>query len=114
MSERSRNRCPHCGLPALPAWRKLALGPTARARCRRCGLAVGVAPGRALVALLPCLAVVAAVTLGWIARPPAMVAAGLAAIGATALLHLAWVPLVRRGLTDAQAVRAAHARWGAP
>jgi DNA-directed RNA polymerase subunit RPC12/RpoP len=37
------NRCPHCGeAPCLPLWRKLALGPAGSARCRVCGLRVGV------------------------------------------------------------------------
>ena len=99
--------CPHCGLQAFGAWRKLALGAAARARCGRCGLAVGVAPLPALAALIPCLAVVAAALLRWITSPVSLAALGAAAIGITSAIHLA-LPLVPRGLTDARAVRAAR------
>lgn len=101
--------CPHCGLRAFGAWRKLALGAAARARCGHCGLAVGVAPLPALAALLPCLAVVAAALLRWVTSPVALATLGVAAIAITSAIHLA-LPLVPRGLTDARAVRAARER----
>lgn len=103
-----RLRCPHCGLAALPAWRKLLLGPAGRVPCRRCGLAVGVAPGPAVLALLPCLLVVAAALTGGGRRPLLLVAATVLALATTGVLHLMSVPLVRRQLTDAAAVRRAQ------
>ena len=102
--------CPHCGLPALPAWRKLALGPAAKAACRRCGLAVGVAPWPALVSLAPCAAVVLAVAAGWLTRPATTIACGLAAIAVTCVAYLTAVPLVPRQRTDMKAVRAARSQ----
>ena len=92
----------------MPAWRKLALGPAAKTACRRCGLAVGVAPLPALASLLPCAAVVLAVSAGWLTRPVTMILCALAAVALTSLAHLALVPLVPRQLTDAKAVQAAH------
>lgn len=100
--------CPHCGLQALPAWRKLLLGPASRTACRRCALAVGAAPGPAVLALLPCLAVVAMALSGAVRPPLLLVAAALLAVLTTAVLHLISVPLVPRQLTDAAAVRRAR------
>jgi hypothetical protein len=102
--------CPHCGLQAFGAWRKLALGPAGRARCARCGLAVGVAPLPALAALTPCLAVVAIVLLRWVTEPLPLIGLGAAAVGITGAIHLRALPLVPRQLTDARAVRAARER----
>lgn len=102
--------CPHCGLPALSAWRKLLLGPAARVRCRRCGLAVGVAPLPALASFVPAALLVVAVLAGWMTRPATMVAAAALAIGFSALLYVTVVPLVPRQLTDARAVRSARDR----
>lgn len=102
--------CPHCGLWAMPAWRKLALGPSAKVACRSCGLAVGVAPLPALAAFTPCMLVVLAVTLRWMTRPLPMILAGVAAIAVTCYAYLLAVPLVPRGFTDARAVRAARER----
>jgi hypothetical protein len=106
----SQLTCPHCGLRAMPAWRKLALGPSAKVACRSCGLAVGVAPLPALVSFVPCAVVVLAVTLRWMTRPVPMVVAGAAAIAVTGWAYLLAVPLVPRGFTDARAVRAARER----
>lgn len=105
--------CPHCGLLAMPAWRKLALGPAATASCRSCGLAVGVAPLRALASFTPSAVLVLAVSVGWLTQPVAMVAGAVVAVAATSLAYLVAVPLVRRQLTDAQAVRAARLRAAA-
>lgn len=102
-----RLRCPHCGLAALPAWRKLLLGPAGRTPCRHCVLAVGVAPGPAVLAWLPCLLVVAVALSGGGRRPLLLVAATVLAVATTSVLHLVSVPLVRRQLTDAAAVRRA-------
>ena len=101
--------CPHCGLQAFGAWRKLSLGPAGRARCACCGLAVGVATLPALAALAPCLAVVPIVLLRWVTAPLALVGLGATAIGITSAIHLL-IPLVPRQLTDARAVRAARER----
>jgi hypothetical protein len=101
--------CPHCGLQAFGAWRKLSLGPAGRARCACCALAVGVATLPALAALAPCLALVAIVLMRWVTAPLALVGLGAAAIGITSAIHLL-VPLVPRQLTDARAVRAARER----
>ena len=101
--------CPHCGLQAFGAWRKLSLGPAGRARCACCGLAVGVATLPALAALAPCLALVAIVLLRWVTAPLALVGLGGAGIGITSAIHLL-IPLVPRHLTDARAVRAARER----
>jgi hypothetical protein len=102
--------CPHCGLWAMPAWRKLALGPAAEVACRSCGLAVGVAALPALASFVPCALVVLAVLLRWMTRPAPMIIAGAAAIAVTCYAYLLAVPLVRRGFTDARAVRAARER----
>lgn len=109
-----RLRCPHCGLAALPAWRKLLLGPAGRTPCRRCGLAVGVAPGPAVLALMPCLLVVAVALTGGGRRPLLLVAATVLALATTGVLHLVSVPLVRRQLTDAAAVRRARQAAASP
>lgn len=102
--------CPHCGLPALSAWRKLALGPAARLRCRHCALFVGVAPLPALASLMPAAMLVVAVLAGWMTRPAMMVAGAVVAVGFSALLYLTVVPLVPRQLTDAHAVQGARDR----
>ncbi len=102
--------CPHCGLPALSAWRKLMLGPAARLRCRHCGLQVGVAPLPALASFLPAALLVGAVLAGWITRPAMMVSGAALAIGFSVLLYLTVIPLVPRQLTDARAVRSARDR----
>jgi hypothetical protein len=102
--------CPHCGLQAFGAWRKLSLGPAGRARCACCGLAVGVATLPSLAALAPCLALVAIVLLRWVTEPLALAGLGAAAIGITGAIHLMALPLVPRQLTDARAVRAARER----
>ncbi|MCR5867105.1 hypothetical protein [Aquincola sp. J276] len=103
----SRLQCPHCGLRALSAWRKLALGPAGRARCRSCGLRVGVAPVQALLAMLPSVLVVLAVLTGIVRQPGLAVGAALLGIACTALAHQR-IPLVRRQLTDRAAVQRAR------
>jgi hypothetical protein len=105
-----RLACPHCGLQALSALRKLALGPARDLSCRACGLRVGTAVGPSLLAFLPCAVVVVAVPLRWISGVEAMAVAGIAAIAATCLLYLWQVPLQRRELTDRRAVAEAQAR----
>lgn len=105
-------RCPHCGLPALPTWRKLLLGPAGRTTCRRCGLAVGVAAVPAVLAMLPSLAVVAMAVTGAARHPWLLAAAALLAVLTTTVLHLISVPLVPRQLTDAAAVRRARSTTG--
>lgn len=99
-----RLQCPHCGHRALPAWRKLCLGPAGRARCRHCGLWVGVAPLPALLAMLPCALVVLVALTGTVRRPLPLVLAAVLAIATTAVLHQLTVPLVRRQLSHRKAV----------
>lgn len=104
-----KTTCPHCGLDALPAWRKLALGPVAAVACRRCGLKVSTAVPQSLLAFVPCAGVVV-VALGRLVRdPPALVALGAGAWALTAALYLLWVPLVPRQVTRQDAVQAARA-----
>lgn len=102
--------CPHCGLPALSPVRKLALGPAAKLACRRCGLAIGVAPGPALLSFVPSAAIVVAVLMRWLRDPATMIVAAVLALALTSALYLWWVPLVRRGLTLPDAVDAARRR----
>lgn len=94
----------------MSPWAKLVLGPARSVPCRACGLAVGVAVGPALAAFIPCAAVVVAVPLHWLRGTETMIASGIAAIAATCVLYWRWVPLVRRELTSAAAVKAAHER----
>lgn len=100
--------CPHCNLHALSPARKLALGPAAAVACRACGLRVGVDPVRAYLSFIPCLAVVTGVQ--WLPDVATMIAAGVGALVVTFAAYLQWVPLVKRQITDAQAVRAATNR----
>jgi hypothetical protein len=100
--------CPHCGLQAMSALRKLALGPVAQIACRRCGLAVGVSVGPALLSFVPCAAIVVLVLLGRMHDPPPLIAGAAAAIALTCALYLWWVPLVRRELTRPEAVATAR------
>jgi hypothetical protein len=102
--------CPHCGLPAFSPLRKLALGPAAKLACRRCGLAVGVAVGPALLSFVPSAAIVVAVLAHWLRDPATMIVLAVAAIAATSALYLWWVPLAPRELTRRDAVEAARRR----
>ena len=97
--------CPHCGLRALSPARKMLLGPAASLDCRACGLRLGVEPVRAYVSFIPCLAVVLGVQALHDVR--SMIAAGVAALVLTFGLYLQWVPLVKRQITDPDAVRRA-------
>jgi hypothetical protein len=100
--------CPHCALPAMPAWRKLAVGPASQVPCRQCGLAIGLAVVPALVSFVPCAVLVVAVLAGWLREPTSMIVCALAALTMTSVLYLWWVPLVRRQLTQPAAVAAAR------
>ena len=104
--------CPHCGLAAMSALRKLALGPAAELRCRHCTLAVGVAVGPALLAFVPCLLVIVVVLAGWVREPALLIAGGAAAIVLTGAIYLWNVPLVRRELTRPAMVEAAQRAAG--
>ncbi|MFT4196283.1 hypothetical protein [Ottowia sp.] len=107
-----RLRCPHCGLQALPAWRKIALGWDRPVACRACGLGVEVSSFRAMLATLPIvggafvLAVYGGLARGLPARP-AIAALVLMAL-VSVLAYLFGVPLQRAGHTDADAVRRAR------
>jgi hypothetical protein len=101
--------CPHCGLDALPAWRKLALGPIATVSCRRCGLKVSAAVPQALVAFVPSLVAVVLVLSGLWHRPATLVTVGAVGWLLTCVLYLLWVPLVPRQVTRQEAVVAARA-----
>lgn len=102
--------CPHCGLPAISALAKLALGWARQVPCRACGLRVTVAPLPAVASMLPCALVVLAVSLRWLRDPTTMVLAGVVSFAAMCVLYLWAVPLVRAQVTDASAV--ARAREG--
>ena len=101
--------CPHCGLDAMAAWRKLALGPVATASCRRCGLKVSTAVPRALIAFVPTLVAVALVLSGLVRAPSVLITIGAVGWLATCWLYLVWVPLVPRQVTRRAAVLAAQA-----
>lgn len=93
------NRCPHCGQPALSLARKLLLGPSASVACRACGGRVGVAFGKAWMALSPGLLVAASGVL--IAQAslrylPTILVLDALALLATSAAYLWWVPLRRR------------------
>jgi len=100
--------CPHCRLRALSPARKMLLGPAASLQCRACGLRVSVEPVRAYASFLPCLAVVLGVRA--LHDIDSMIAAGVAALVLTFALYLQWVPLVKRQITDPEAVRRATNR----
>jgi len=100
--------CPHCSLRALSPARKMLLGPAATLQCRACGLRVGVEPVRAYASFLPCLAVVLGVRA--LHDVESMIAAGVTALVLTFVLYLQWVPLVKRQITDPDAVRRASER----
>ena len=112
MARALRLRCPHCGLQALPAWRKCALGWDRPVACRACGLAVQVSSFRAMLATLPIVggAFALAVYGGLAGALPARPAVGMLVLMALAslLAYLFGVPLQRAGRTDAQAVRRAR------
>jgi hypothetical protein len=92
----------------MSALRKLALGPAAQLACRRCGLAIGVSVGLALLSFVPCAAIVVVVLVGRLHDPPPLIAGAAATIALTCALYLWWVPLVRRELTRPEAVAAAR------
>ena len=109
-----RLRCPHCGLRALSAWRKWALGWDRPVPCQACGLPVLVSGWFVVRATLPlvagslALAVVAGLRGGMSART---IMAWLIALGlCSALAFLFAVPLRRAGRSDAAAVQRARAR----
>ena len=111
-----RLRCPHCGLQALSAWRKLALGWDKPVPCQTCGLKVEVSSFRAMLATLPIvggafvLAVVGGVMRGLPAKPSLVLLALMAV--ASVLGYLFAVPLQRASYTDEAAVRRARAEAG--
>ena len=92
-------RCPHCGQLALSSGRKLLLGPAASIACRACGSRIGVTIGKAWLALLPGLLVVASAPL--IAQVNIRYLPMILTLDALALLimgltYIYWVPLQRR------------------
>lgn len=101
--------CPHCGLDAVSAWRKLALGPASTAKCRRCGLKVSAAVPQALLSFVPSVVAVAVVLSGAVRGPGALIALGAVGWTITSVLYLVWVPLVARQVTRQDAVAAARA-----
>jgi len=101
--------CPHCGLDALSAWRKLALGPAATANCRRCGLKVSAAVPQALLSFVPCVVAIAVVLSGIVRSTGPLIAIGAGGWAFTSVLYLVWVPLVARQVTRQDAVAAARA-----
>lgn len=48
-------KCPHCGKPGIPVWRKLFLGPLLPTTCKQCGGEVGV-PYSSILYILPFMA----------------------------------------------------------
>jgi hypothetical protein len=85
--------CPHCNRPGVSVARKLCLGPAIPATCASCGRRVGV-PWSAVGAVVPFLGAMAA---AWFVGPIALKVL-LAGAGAAVMtvIHMAWVPLVRR------------------
>jgi hypothetical protein len=90
--------CPFCGECAMPAWRKLALGWSAKVRCQRCGLKVTVSPLCAIAACLPMYFVLGVALIGInginLGFGVMLIFTALIAFLITALLYLEWVPLV--------------------
>lgn len=89
---------PFCGECAMPAWRKLGLGWSAKVRCQRCDLEVTVSPLRSIAACLPLYFVLAVALVGINGISPGfgmvLIFATLVAFCITVLLYLEWVPLV--------------------
>lgn len=100
--------CPHCGLPALSALKKLTLGWSRQVPCQSCGLQVTVSPSPAVVSMLPCLIVIVAALMRWLRDPMTLALAGVGAIAINVVLYLWAVPLTKAQLTDPQAVQRAH------
>jgi hypothetical protein len=108
------NVCPHCKAdPCLPLWRKLLLGPMSSAQCQVCGYRVGVDVTRAWIAMLPSLLVVGMAVAGVLRDPTVLAPAALICLAATAILYIAWVPLLPDELTNASMVEAGRARIAA-
>ena len=107
-----RLRCPHCGLQALSAWRKWALGWDRPVACRACGLAVKVSGFHVMLATLPIAggSFLLAVYGGVMGGLPYRLATVLLALMAVAsvLGYLFAVPLLRATHTDPEAVRRAR------
>lgn len=99
--------CPHCGLRALPAYKKLMLGGVYSAPCRRCGLLVCMSPLDVL-SILPLVVFVLLIMLKWLRNPVAIVALGLLVFTACCLLRVFAVPLCKAQMTDRHAVARAH------
>lgn len=90
--------CPFCGECAMPAWRKLALGWSAKVRCQCCALKVTVSPLRAIAACLPLYFVLAVALMGingiGLGFGVILIFLTLLAFFITVLLYLEWAPLV--------------------
>lgn len=91
--------CPHCGGRALSPSRKLLLGPSASIACRACGGRVGVAFGKAWLALSPGLLVAASgllVAHASVRHLPMILTLDVLALVAMFAAYAWWVPLQRR------------------
>jgi hypothetical protein len=83
--------CPHCGKPAMTAWRKIWLGPLLHAHCTSCHRPVGVS-WWAMLTIVP-FVICALLAIGPIGF--ATVAKFFVGIAAMFYAHLCWVPLTQ-------------------
>lgn len=86
------NACPACGKPALPAWKKVLIGPNTRIPCRSCGATLAIAAAELLWILPLALGVAAS-----FAAPDGTVKAVLWGLGLViGSMAKAWLVPMRR------------------
>lgn len=107
------NSCPFCdAAPCLPLWRKLTLGPAVSAQCRTCGLKVTVEAGRAWIAMVPILLLVAATVTHLVVTPAVLLSLLVVCIALSCGLYVRWVRLVPGQITSAAMLDEARRKKG--
>jgi hypothetical protein len=87
-------KCPHCGKPGIPVWRKLLLGPMVPTTCKKCGGEVGV-PYSSILIILPFMAAMALAII-YIDPVEIKVAIWAALTIIMIVVYLKFVPLIRK------------------
>lgn len=89
----SRLICPHCGEPGISRMRKFWMGPAVPATCQACGRKVGVSwwSMLAVIPMLVAILSVPSVDSLWISLGLVLASGALMTV-----IHMKWVPLVRR------------------
>ena len=85
--------CPHCGAPSFSVWQKLFLGPARSVTCDACGARASVPIWSMAMAIPVLIAVLIGFTVDAVAIRWSIIAIGFVA---TAYMHIAFVPLIRR------------------